>query len=496
MELERLAAAMGVTPSLVGDDRSIGVPAPGAPGGAAGSGDPSGITDVTHDSRKVVSGSLFCCVRGTLHDGHEHAAEAVRRGAVALLCEHPVPVDVPQLVVDDVRVAMSRAAALVWGSPSEKLKVIGVTGTNGKTTVASMITSILRTAGLETRMVGTLTGERTTPESTDLQRLLAGFVDEGVEVVAMEVSSHALVQHRVDDVDFDLAVFTNLGRDHLDFHRSQEAYFAAKSRLFEPGFARLGVVNVDDVHGRLLHDARAIPMKPVSLSEVGDLVQDGEGSRFVWRGRPVRLPMVGRHNVLNAVLAGTSCVEMGVDVDLVVEGLANLEQIPGRFEIVDPPGRASAFEGVTAVVDYAHTADALESILVAARDVVGDQNRVVVVFGCGGDRDVEKRPEMGRVAALLADEVVVTSDNPRSEDPGSIIAAIVAGVDRDESDAEVLIEPDRRMAISAALHRARAGDVVVVAGKGHETGQIIGDRTEPFDDREVVAELLRGGPQR
>lgn len=497
MELGRLAAAMGVPISRTGpDDRDPG-PVAEPNGTASPSPEQLMITDVTHDSREVVAGSLFCCVRGRLHDGHDHAADAARQGAVALLCDHPVPVDVPQLVVEDVRVAMSRAAALVWGSPSTKLKVVGVTGTNGKTTVVSMITSILRTAGVATRMVGTLTGERTTPESTDLQRLLAEFVDEGVEAVAMEVSSHALVQHRVDDVDFDLAVFTNLGHDHLDFHGTQEAYFAAKSILFEPGYALAGVVNIDDIHGRLLHDAKAIPMTPVSIADATDLVQGRDGSRFIWRGRPVRLPMAGSHNVLNAVLSGATCAQMGVDVQLVVEGLENLEQVPGRFEVVEPTGsRDAEFEGVTAVVDYAHTPDALESILVAARDVVGDQNQVVVVFGCGGDRDVEKRPEMGGVASRLADVVVVTSDNPRSEDPRSIIDAILVGIGPGESEADVVVEPDRRAAISEGLHRARSGDIVVVAGKGHETGQTIGGRTEPFDDREVVKALLGGGSKR
>lgn len=469
--------------------------------------DATPITDVTHDSRLVGPGSLFCCVPGQFHDGHDHAAQAVSRGAVALLCEHPVVVEVPQLVVDDVRAVMSRTASLVWGNPSSRLKVIGVTGTNGKTTVVAMIDSILGSSGIESRMIGTLTGERTTPESTDLHRLLARFVDEGVQTVAMEVSSHALVQHRVDDVAFDLAVFTNLGRDHLDFHETQEAYFSAKSRLFEPGMTLAGVVNVDDIHGRLLHDAGAVPMTPVTLRDVTDLTSGPNGSRFTWRGSTIDLPMVGIHNVANAILAATTCMELGVEVDLVVRGLENLEQVPGRFEVIEPSETVAAdLRDVVAVVDYAHTPDALRSVLAAGRGVAGDDHRVIVVFGCGGERDREKRPEMGMVAAEMADVVVVTSDNPRGEDPMSIIDAITAGFSLGDSRSddgeprdsapELLVDPDRRSAIRKGLHAATAGDVVVIAGKGHETGQTIGKRTEPFDDRKVVAELLTEGGDR
>lgn len=495
IDLAVLAEELGVavTPATaVSETTGAAIPEPSGP---------VRITDVTHDSREVVPGALFCCVPGQVHDGHDHAPEAVARGAIALLCEHPVAVDVPQFVVDDVRVAMSRASSLVWGDPSSHLTVIGVTGTNGKTTVVSMIESILRSAGVEARMIGTLTGERTTPESTDLQRMLAGFVDDGVQVVAMEVSSHALVQHRVDDVAFDLSVFTNLGWDHLDFHHTQEAYFAAKSKLFEPGMTLAGVVNVDDIHGRLLHDAGAVPMTPVSSSEVSDLIQGPEGSTFIWHDTAIELPMVGAHNVTNAVLAATACIRIGIDLDRVVAGLADLQQVPGRFEVIRPSGGpAGPMDDVIAVVDYAHTPDALQSVLGAARGVAGEQGRVVVVFGCGGDRDREKRPRMGEVARSLADVVVVTSDNPRTEDPMVIIRSIVEGYTRADADPdhghpprsepELIVEPDRRAAIGAGLRAARAGDVVVVAGKGHETGQTIGTRTEPFDDREVVAELL------
>lgn len=454
------------------------------------------IVDVTHDSRQVGPGSLFCCVKGEHNDGHDHALEAVAAGAVALLCEHRTGAGVPELLTEDVRRSMSRAAAVVWGRPSEQLRMIGVTGTNGKTTVVSMVRSIARSAGVRAEMIGTLTGARTTPESTDLQRLLATYVADGVQLVAMEVSSHALMLDRVADVAFDLGLFTNLGRDHLDFHQTPESYFAAKARLFESRLTNRGIVNVDDVHGRLLFDAAEIPMRPVSLGDVSAVVTTRAGTRFVWRGHEVLLPMIGAHNVANALLAATACVEIGIAEEAVVAGLAALEGVPGRFQIVQAPAGVDQPPYIP-VVDYAHTPDALEATLSAARELAGPEHRVITVFGCGGDRDKEKRPLMGAVVARLADLAVVTSDNPRSEDPDEIIAQIVEGFSPGADDgvvrAELFVEPDRRLAIHAGLGAAREGDVVVVAGKGHETGQTIAGRTEPFDDREVVAGFLDSG---
>lgn len=445
------------------------------------------ITDVVADSRRVTPDSLFCCVPGAVHDGHDHAAAAVQAGAVALLCERELPVEVPQLVVDDVRSAMAPVAARVHGDPSRRLDVIGVTGTNGKTTVVSMVAAILSAAGRRVRTIGTLTGERTTPEAPDLQRQLAAFVAEGVEAVAMEVSSHALALHRVDAVEFAVGAFTNLGIDHLDFHGTPEAYFAAKALLFEPGRARIGVVNVDDVRGRLLLDAAEGPMVGVGLSDAGDVRSDRRGTTFEWRGVTVRLAMHGRHNVANALVAAEACRALGVDVVTVAAGLSSLSVVPGRFETIDVPG------GAVAVVDYAHTPEALEEVLAASRDLAADRGRVTVVFGCGGDRDRSKRPRMGAVASRLADRVIVTTDNPRSEDPGSIISAVVEGC---ESPVEVV--PDRAEAIARAFVGIGSDDVVLIAGKGHERGQAIGDRTLPFDDREqvrAVIDALPGGPR-
>jgi UDP-N-acetylmuramoyl-L-alanyl-D-glutamate--2,6-diaminopimelate ligase len=441
------------------------------------------ISDVVADSRRVTPASLFCCVTGAVHDGHDHAAAAVQAGAVALLCERELPLEVPQLVVPDVRSAMAPVAARVHGDPSRRLDVIGVTGTNGKTTVVSMVAAILSAAGRQVRTIGTLTGERTTPEAPDLQRQLAAFVAEGVDAVAMEVSSHALALHRVDAVEFAVAVFTNLGIDHLDFHGTPEAYFAAKALLFEPGRARVGVVNVDDVRGRLLLDAAEGPMVGVGLADAGDLRADRRGSTFEWHGVTVRLTMHGRHNVSNALVAAEACRTLGVDVATVAAGLSSLPVVPGRFETIDVPG------GAVAVVDYAHTPEALEEVLAASRDLAADRGRVTIVFGCGGDRDRSKRPRMGEVASRLADRVIVTSDNPRSEDPGSIISAVVEGC---EGPVEVV--PDRAEAIATAFVGIGPDDVVLVAGKGHEQGQVLGDRTLPFDDREQVRAVIDALP--
>ena len=442
------------------------------------------LSAVTHHSRRVTPGALFCCVVGAAVDGHDFAAPAVTAGAVALLVQRELdpgslPHPVPQLVVDDVRVAMAPAAVEVYGRPAERLRTVGVTGTNGKTTVVSTIAHVLAAAGRRVGAIGTLTGARTTPEAPDLQAELAKMLDDGVTDVAMEVSSHALVLHRVDAMTFDVAVFTNLGQDHLDFHGTPEAYFAAKALLFEPERSRLGIVDTDDVHGRLLVDAAPAghTMVPVSLVDAGQIDSTVDGSAFTWRGREVRFPLPGRHNVANALLAAEACAALGVDEDAIVTALADLPTVPGRFE----PVRAG--QAVDVVVDYAHTPDALEAVLEAARDLT--DGRVLVVFGCGGDRDAAKRPRMGEVATRLADLVVLTSDNPRSEDPLRILEEIRSGCAGDP-----LVEPDRRAAIRAVLSAATPGDVVVIAGKGHEQGQEVAGVVTPFDDRAVAAEVL------
>jgi UDP-N-acetylmuramoyl-L-alanyl-D-glutamate--2,6-diaminopimelate ligase len=445
------------------------------------------VTAVTADSRLVVPGALFCCVRGSRADGHDRAPEAVAAGAAALLCDHRLDLDVPQAVVADPRAALGPVAARFWGDPSHHLDVVGITGTNGKTTSVAMLHAVLVAAGRPAAMIGTLGGggaggvprPPTTPDAPDLQARLAELREDGVTAVAMEVSSHALVQHRVAGTRFAVAVFTNLSRDHLDLHETMEQYFAAKARLFEPDLTERAVVNVDDPRGRLLADAARIPTRPFSLRDASDVEVGLAASTFTWRGRTVRLPLGGLFNVRNALGAATAALELGIGVDAVVEGLGALTPVAGRFEVVEagPP--------VTVVVDYAHTPDGLEQLLRAARPV-GD-GRLLVVFGCGGERDREKRPVMGAVAATLSDVAVITSDNPRSEDPLVIVEQVRAGA---RGDAEVVVEPDRRSAIATALQRSRPGDVVVVAGKGHETTQTVGNRVVPFDDRVVAREEL------
>ena len=444
------------------------------------------INAVTYDSRAVSGGELFVCVRGLVVDGHDFAAEAVARGAVALVVERALPFDVPQVVVADARVAMAAIAAAFHGHPSNALTVVGVTGTNGKTTTVHFLDSIMREHGWTTGVIGTLTGPRTTPEAPDLQRELAEWRDQGRQAVAMEVSSHALALHRVDATHFAVAVFTNLTRDHLDFHGTMERYFEAKARLFTPDFAARAVVNRDDTHGRLLLDAAQVPTVPYALADVSDLQLLPAGSSLRWRGDRLSVPIGGRHNVMNALAAATAAAELGVPIPTIVAGIGNAGPVPGRFEPID---EGQAF---TVVVDYAHTPDGLERVLEAAREVASG-HRVLVVFGAGGDRDRTKRPAMGAAAAAGADVAILTSDNPRSEDPDAIIAEVASGTPA----SAMLIQADRRQAISLALHEAEAGDVVVIAGKGHEETQTIGDLVLPFDDRVVAREeLIRIGGAR
>ena len=448
------------------------------------------VTSVTHDSRRVGPGTLFCCVVGERHDGHDFADAAVADGAGALLVSRELAgVDVPQLVVPDVRTLLGPVAAAVLGDPSHRLSVVGVTGTNGKTTVGSLLGDVLARCGRSASVIGTLTGARTTPEAPELQARLADLADGGVTDVAMEVSSHALVLGRVDAVEFAVGVFTNLGADHLDFHGNVEQYFAAKAQLFEPGRCRAAVVNVDDVHGRLLVDAASADgpqMVRVSVDDVGDLRLLPDVSTFTWRGQPVRLPMPGRHNVANALLVAETCVLLGLEPADVARALSLVGVVPGRFELVD------VGQPFVAAVDYAHTPDALRAVLTAARESA--EGLLIVVFGCGGDRDRGKRPEMGRVVHELADVAILTTDNPRSEDPADIAAEVVAGLPAGalvEAGGTFVQVPDRAAAIAEAAAAAGPGDVVVVAGKGHETTQVVGDVVTEFDDRLVLAEALR-----
>lgn len=466
------------------------------------SGEPSTrVQDVSYDSREVGPGHLFFCVPGSRVDGHDFAPAALEAGAVALCVERVLPMSVAQIVVTDVRRAMGRLAAAFFGSPADALTLIGVTGTNGKTTTAFLVESILRADGRKTGLIGTIEtrvgsrvkpGVRTTPESLDLQRLFAEMLAEGVDSVAMEVTSHALVLHRVEGVCFRSAGFTNLSQDHLDFHSDMEEYFAAKASLFEPGRSDRGAVNADDPYGRRLLSSASVPC--ISFGTTDDAAVRAIGVTFSPGGTrfsiatskgdiEVETSLIGAFNVSNCLAATAMTLQAGVGLEAIEAGLQGLAAVPGRFESID---RGQPF---SVVVDYAHTPDSLDNVLRAARALTRD-TRVICLFGCGGDRDRGKRPLMGAVAARLADLVVVTSDNPRSEDPHAIIDQILEGVIAHSPEGPDVVDADRTRAIRAALERAEPGDVVVIAGKGHESGQQFADRTIPFDDREVARGVL------
>jgi UDP-N-acetylmuramoyl-L-alanyl-D-glutamate--2,6-diaminopimelate ligase len=451
------------------------------------------VVSLAYDSRKVGPGTLFFCVPGEKSDGHDFGAAAVEAGAVALVVERELEVGVAQVVVPDARAAMAPLAARFWGDPTAELRVVGVTGTNGKTTTAFLLREILEAAGIQTGLLGTVRQvvggvdeevERTTPEAVDLQAAFRRMLEAGDRACVMEVSSHALALLRAGSIHFEVALFTNLTQDHLDFHASMEDYFQAKRSLFEmgPGAA---VVNVDDEYGRRL----AAEFDCVTFSAEGgnadftakDISFDAAGAEFSVGGTPVRTCLPGDFNVANALGAFAAASELGIPAEDTAAGLARGERVPGRFEPIDE-GQEFAV-----LVDYAHTPDSLENVLRAARRLSG--GRVLAVFGAGGDRDRDKRPKMGRAGASLSDLAIVTSDNPRSEDPERIIAEVLGGV---ENGANVEVEPDRRAAIALALARAQPGDTVVIAGKGHEQGQEFEDgRKVPFDDREVARAELR-----
>ncbi|MCC6483539.1 MAG: UDP-N-acetylmuramoyl-L-alanyl-D-glutamate--2,6-diaminopimelate ligase [Armatimonadetes bacterium] len=467
------------------------------------------VLSVTYDSRKVGPGTLFVALRGARVDGHRFLAQAVAQGACAVLVEDTTGVsafDVDVIQVADTRVALAQAAVRFYGNPSERLQIFAVTGTNGKTSTTYLIDSVLRAAGRTTGVIGTL-GARvgnehisiahTTPESSDLQQLLAQMVSSGVESVAMEASSHAIAQHRMDGVCVDTAVFTNLTQDHLDYHRSMEAYFAVKAELFTSFAERSGkdfasVINVDDEWGRerLLPVARgricSYGSAPDALYHFSNVRSGTSGASFSLHcpqgSARIELRLGGFFMVYNALAAATACLDRGIPLDTVRSGLEQVQGVPGRFEVIESD------QDFAVIVDYAHTPDGLENVLASARQL--DVARIIAVFGCGGDRDPAKRPLMGEIANRLADIPIVTSDNPRSESPEAIARDILEGIPADDRS-RVIVQLDRRAAIEEACRLARPGDVVVIAGKGHEAYQIFADRTLDFDDRLVVKEVLQ-----
>jgi UDP-N-acetylmuramoyl-L-alanyl-D-glutamate--2,6-diaminopimelate ligase len=472
------------------------------------------VAAIAYDSRRVVPGSVFVALKGLKADGGAFAQQAVARGARAIVSESALPagVAVPWIVVHDARLALALLADRFFNHPSRRMPVIGVTGTNGKTTTAYLLCAILDAAGLRAGMLGTvayrIAGEdreasRTTPEAPDVQQLLNEMLEHGSKSAVMEVSSHALSLKRVDGMRFAAGVFTNLTRDHLDFHEDMEAYFAAKRRLFEmlPSGAP-GVINVDDPRGASLVEISGRPITyaitskadvtpgPIEMTLAGLRVDIKTPRGIV----PVTSRLVGRPNVYNILAATATAMALDIPTEAIARGITNLSGVPGRFEVVSQPG-----DDVTVVVDYAHTDDALRNLLETARPLASQ--RLVTVFGCGGDRDRSKRPLMGMVAARLSDVVVITSDNPRSEDPKRIIEEIERGIPAgaQASTRAPIVESvvERADAIERAIGIATTGDVVLIAGKGHERYQQIGDRVLPFDDGAVArAVLARRRPQK
>jgi UDP-N-acetylmuramoyl-L-alanyl-D-glutamate--2,6-diaminopimelate ligase len=437
------------------------------------------VRDLAYDARAVGPGALFFAVPGTRADGHDFALEAAAGGAVALVVERALDLPVPQIVVRDARAAMAPAADVFFGEPTRELQVVGVTGTSGKTTTSFLLFAVLAAAGRRPGLLGTVEarvgGERrgvvrTTPEAIDLQRVFREMLDAGDRSCAMEASSHASVLHRLDRVRFAVLVFTNLSQDHLDFHGDMESYFDAKRQLFLTDPPPLAVVNVGDEYGRRL--ARELP-DAITFSADDASALDGIGLR-----------LRGRFNVENALGALNAARALGIGDDAIRQGLESLRGVPGRFESVD------LGQPFHVIVDYAHKPDALEKVLRAARELANG-NRVICVVGAGGDRDRGKRAVMGRLASELADVTIVTSDNPRSEDPEAIATEIVSG-----AEGGVEIELDRATAIGRAVELAQRGDVVLIAGKGAEQGQEFADRTVPFDDRETAKDALRASEAR
>jgi len=471
---------------------------------------PRSVSSIAGDSRRVEPGSCFVAVPGFKQDGRRFIPDAIRRGASIVVTEGEPVADLPvaQVLVPSVRVSLARLAGAFYGHPSRQLSVVGITGTNGKTTTSYLVEALLRARGLATGVIGTIgyvlgdetrPANQTTPEALDLQAMLAHMRDRGVRGVAMEVSSHALALARADGIAFDVAVFTNLTQDHLDFHGTLESYRLAKRRLFEllaesPKPARAAVINADDPVGTSMVDGLALEVLTFGLG-AGARVRatryesslDGIGMTVETPRGPMTLrsPLIGEHNVMNLLGAVGTGLALGLQPAVIARTLGDVGAVPGRFEQVQ------AGQPFLVVVDYAHTPDALERVLTTARKLT--RGRLAVVFGCGGDRDRTKRPIMGELAARLCDQIWVTSDNPRSERPEAIIDEIVVGVRRVATAAgHFVTQSDRARAIGAVLGWARAGDTVVIAGKGHETYQIVGADVLPFDDREVARRILSG----
>lgn len=457
-------------------------------------------TEITHvcvDSRATQKGSLFVAVPGNRCDGGHYARQAVDRGAVCVVCQSELPPDLPWVKVRDARLALSQLACRWYGHPSRQLTMLGVTGTNGKTTVTYLLRHILQRTGMKTGLIGTvqnivgeqtLPAQRTTPDALQIQQLLSAMTKNGCSHAVMEVSSHALDQHRAEGIDFAVGIFTNLTEDHLDYHGTMGCYCDAKAKLFQ--MSRMGVCNADDPWTERLLAGASCPSvyygihNPAEVWAEDIFLHSRSVDFTVCTARtrtPVHLGVPGRFSVYNALGAIATCGELGIPPEECAAALATFPGVAGRMEVVPTPGKP-----YTLLIDYAHTPDALENVLKTVRGFA--QNRVIAVFGCGGDREREKRPLMGHIAGKLADLTIITSDNPRTEEPMAIIRDILPGIAGAED--KYIVEPDRRGAIALAMGQAAAGDVIVLCGKGHETYQEIGDKTIPMDEREIVRSLL------
>ncbi|MCH5278604.1 MAG: UDP-N-acetylmuramoyl-L-alanyl-D-glutamate--2,6-diaminopimelate ligase [Christensenellaceae bacterium] len=456
------------------------------------------IERIEYDSRKVRQGDMFCCINGTFKDGHEFAQAAVDAGASALMVERRLPIDITQVLVPNSRIAMAEAAAEFYGHPTAGIPVVGITGTNGKTTTTYMIKTIAEKAGLKVGLIGTIRNlvgnkviptERTTPESVELQRVFRIMRDEGVELIVMEVSSHSLDQNRVHGIEYAVGGFTNLTQDHLDYHKTFENYLAAKKRMFAR--SKFAVVNADDYHSALMLEGLNLPSIGYGIRNESAAIRATnieicaknvefdlscpEGTRHI----TVNIP--GLFNVFNAMLAAGVMLKLGFGLDVIAEGLSDISGVSGRMEALNTGG----FD-FTVILDFAHTPDGLVNLLTSVQEFA--KGRVITVFGCGGDRDKLKRPLMGEMSARYSDFCVVTSDNPRTEDPMRIIDMVLEGVRRTACEHEVI--ENRREAIRYALSIAEKDDVVVLAGKGHENYQEINGVKYPFDEKDIVSELL------
>ena len=455
------------------------------------------ISRIEYDSRRVKEGEAFACVVGTFKDGHEFAEGAVKNGASALIVERELPFPVPQRIAPNSRRAMAILAQKLYGYPAKQLRIVGVTGTNGKTTTTYMVKTIAEKCGLKVGLIGTIRNiigsrvistQRTTPESTELQEILRMMADEHVDLVVMEVSSHSLDQERVYGLDFEIGGFTNLTQDHLDYHKTFENYLAAKKKLFER--SKFAVVNADDSHSEKLLEGLDIPRMTYAVGAPADIYANGieicdrnvEFDMTTPAGKAhITVPIPGLFNVFNAMLAAGICIKLGFPMDKIAEGLADVSGVTGRMEALPTEGFP-----FSVILDFAHTPDGMINLLTSVREFA--KGRVISVFGCGGDRDHAKRPIMGEAAGRYSDFCVVTSDNPRTEDPMSIIGNVLDGVNK--TAVEYVVIQNRREAIKYALTHAKKDDVVVLAGKGHETYQEINGVKYPFDEKVVVAELL------